>query len=178
MAAACLRDHPASHRSIDQFVQSRYGSPLRFGGLARKREQFQSLHRVDSPGSTRSCTSSRPFTPCWTNRIRQCDTVCTEMLSVCEISVVDCPAWHIRAMHARITWRCSAVPRSVNSSSDLRSSRGSLIVCGCRRLLLKRRLSHFTYRCERVRGCCTGSYALGSIERLTTLARAPRTSLL
>jgi hypothetical protein len=113
------------------------GPARRPGGapIARRRGSSRCAApiRLGRPGRA---TSSRPFSPCRANRVRQCDTVCTETLSVCEIAVVDCPAWHISAMRARTTWRCSAVPRRVNSSRELRSSRDSLIACACRPLLM------------------------------------------
>jgi hypothetical protein len=68
-----------------------------------------------------------------------------QSFSISEMAVVDSPAWHISAICARTTWRCSAVPRRVNNSSDLRSFRGSLIACACRPRLMRRSLPQATH---------------------------------
>ncbi len=51
MAAADLSDHTALDGTLDQFVKCRCGAPLCFGGLARQRQQFQSLRWADTPGT-------------------------------------------------------------------------------------------------------------------------------
>ena len=100
--------------------------------LARQGQQFQPLRRADTPGSARARHFLQALNTL-TEQVRApCNTVCTETPVACEIAVVVSPAWAISAICARTTCRCSAVPRRVNNSSVLRSSRESLIACACR----------------------------------------------
>ncbi len=141
VAAADLRDHPALDGALNQFVQRRRGSPLRFGGLARQGQQFQPLRGADTPGTARTrhflqALESLPGqarAPVRHGLHGDAHRLCDRRRRLARMAHQR----NLRSNHLSVLGACLGAS---TTQAILRSSRDSLIACACRPRLMRRSL--------------------------------------